>query len=81
MTTVDRWALVTPARKFEDTTYRMLTPQEIKRCMGFSADYQLRGTIKEQVWQLGNAVCPPIMAEILRRCAVIIAPAREQEVA
>ncbi len=57
MTTVDRWALVTPAKKFEETTYRMLSPQEVKLCMGFPATYQLRGTVKEQVWQLGNAVC------------------------
>jgi len=81
MTTVDRWALVTPARKFEDTTYRMLSPQEVKLCMGFSADYQVRGTVKEQIWQLGNAVCPPIMAEILKRCTVAIAPMEAQEVA
>ncbi|MBA2395089.1 MAG: DNA cytosine methyltransferase [Ktedonobacteraceae bacterium] len=81
ITTMDRWALVIPGRTFEETTYRMLTPHEVKLCMGFSAEYRVLGTKKEQVWQLGNAVCPPIMADILRRCAVAIASSDEQEAA
>ena len=59
----------------------MLTPHEVKLCMGFSAEYQVLGTKKEQVWQLGNAVCPPIMADILRRCAAVITSSEEQEAA
>jgi site-specific DNA-cytosine methylase len=53
----------------------------VKLCMGFSAEYQVLGTKKDQVWQLGNAVCPAIMAEILRPCVVAIASVEEQEVA
>ncbi|HYU73152.1 MAG TPA: DNA cytosine methyltransferase, partial [Ktedonobacteraceae bacterium] len=79
ITTVDRWALVTPARKFEETTYRMLSPEEIKLCMGFPVAYQVRGTVKEQIWQLGNAVCPAIMCEILKRCRTAVAPLGKQE--
>jgi hypothetical protein len=81
ITTMDRWALVIPGKTFEKTTYRMLTPHEVKLCMGFSAQYQVLGTKKEQVWQLGNAVCPPIMADILKHCVVVIALVGEQEAA
>jgi DNA (cytosine-5)-methyltransferase 1 len=79
--TVDRWALVIPGRKFEDTTYRMLSPQELQLCMGFSADYQVRGTKTRRVWQLGNAVCPPIMADILKRCVAAIESVKGREAA
>jgi DNA (cytosine-5)-methyltransferase 1 len=78
ITTMDRWALVIPGKTFEETTYRMLTPHEVKLCMGFSAEYQVLGTKKEQVWQLGNAVCPPIMAEILRRCVAAMTSVEER---
>ena len=59
----------------------MLTPHEVNLCMGFSGEYQVLGTKKEQVWQLGNAVCPAIMADILKRCTVAIASLEEQEAA
>jgi len=80
MTTVDRWALITPAGRFEDTCLRMLSVDEVKGCMGFPESYRLLGTAKEQIWMLGNAVCPPIMAEILKRCRAVIAPVKVQEV-
>ncbi len=68
ITTVDRWALITPAVSIEDTLHRMLNIQEVKRAMGFPESYIFKGTAKEQVWMLGNAVCPPIMTDILSRC-------------
>jgi DNA (cytosine-5)-methyltransferase 1 len=70
ITTVDRWALVTPAPsgKLEACCMRMLSVQEVKACMGFPATYQLLGSTKEQIWMLGNAVCPSIMTNILNRC-------------
>jgi DNA (cytosine-5)-methyltransferase 1 len=79
ITTADRWALVHPSARFEETRFRMLTPDEVKLCMGFSACYQVLGTKTEQVWQLGNAVCPPVMADILRRCVMVVALVGEQE--
>jgi DNA (cytosine-5)-methyltransferase 1 len=78
--TVDTWALITPAQCFEETLHRMLSVQEVKACMGFPSQYRLLGTLKEQIWQLGNAVCPPIMAHILARClAVFVEPRQEQK--
>jgi len=75
ITTVDRWALITPATRLQDTLHRMLSVQEVKLAMGFSADYHLLGTAKEQVWQLGNAVCPSVMTTLLGRClAILISP-------
>ncbi len=70
ITTLDRWALVTPdaSGTFEACRLRMLSVQEVKACMGFPDDYHLCGTAKEQVWMLGNAVCPPLMTNLLSRC-------------
>jgi DNA (cytosine-5)-methyltransferase 1 len=81
ITTVDRWALVTPGETFEDTRLRMLSVEEVKRVMGFPESYRLLGSTKEQVWMLGNAACPPIMREILERCKAIAAPVGGWEVA
>jgi DNA (cytosine-5)-methyltransferase 1 len=72
ITTMDRWALVIPARRFEDTTLRMLSVQEVKACMGFPTNYCILGSAKEQIWMLGNAVCPAIMTDILKRCLFVL---------
>ncbi len=81
ITTVDRWALVTPAKQFKDCCMRMLSVDEVKRCMGFPESYHLSGTAKEQIWMLGNAVCPPIMRNILSRCTLqMVQEAAQQEV-
>lgn len=64
VTTKDRYALVDGDRM------RMLTVAEYRRAMGFREDYILTGSRADQVKQLGNAVCPPVAAEILRQvCA------------
>ena len=78
ITTMDRWAYVVPATRFENTTLRMITPEEVKRCMGFPESYQVLGTAKQQVEQLGNAVVPAVMANILKRCTAVLAPEMEQ---
>jgi len=59
LTTTDRYSLVTGPVDINDCEFRMLTPDEIKRGMGFAADYALLGTKREQVKQSGNAVTPP----------------------
>lgn len=51
----------------EDCGFRMLQPHEIQAAMAFPADYVVTGTKREQVKQLGNAVTPPVMAELLKR--------------
>lgn len=51
------WPREVPA--VEDCTFRMLAVSEIQRAMAFTDDYQLTGTKREQVRQLGNGVTPP----------------------
>ena len=50
-------------------SYRMLTWQEIRSVMGFDPGYILHGNGREKVYQLGQAVTPPVMAWIFRRVA------------
>lgn len=66
VTTIDRFALVNPSRKGH--VMRMLQPEELKLAMGFPASYRLEaGTRRDKVKLMGNAVCPPVMASIVRR--------------
>jgi len=68
ITTVDRHALIAPvAVAVEDCGFRMLQPHEIQAAMAFPAGYRVLGTKREQVRQLGNAVTPPVMRQIVER--------------
>lgn len=65
ITTVDRFALVTPNRG--KPRMRMLQVPELKRAMGFGVRHKLNGgTRRDRVKLLGNAVCPPVMEAIVR---------------
>jgi len=65
ITTVDRFGLVQPNGKGH--TLRMLQVPELKRAMGFGNDYEMPfGTRRDNVKLLGNAVCPPVMTEIIK---------------
>lgn len=70
ITPVDRHALVTPSElpRVEDCHFRMLQPHEVGRAMAFGDDYEVRGTKRQQVQQYGNAVTPPVMEWLLKRC-------------
>jgi DNA (cytosine-5)-methyltransferase 1 len=59
ITTCDRWAVVDGERM------RMLQVPEAKAAMGFRADYVLPQTKREAMHMLGNAVCPPVAADLL----------------
>lgn len=59
ITTRDRWAVVDGDRM------RMLQVPEAKAAMGFPARYTLPETHKDALFMLGNAVCPPVAADIL----------------
>lgn len=61
LTTHDRYALVDGDR------LRMLSVDEQRAAMGFPPSYPLTGTRAEQVHQLGNAVCPPVAARVVRQ--------------
>ena len=59
LTTKARWALVDGGRM------RMVSAVEGRALMGFPASYQLPAN-EAQAWTLlGNAVCPPMAAELI----------------
>jgi DNA (cytosine-5)-methyltransferase 1 len=65
ITTVDRFALVQPGTAGHEM--RMLQVPELKRAMGFKADFVLKGgTRRERIKILGNGVCPPVMQAIVQ---------------
>ncbi len=76
VTTLDRHGLLTSERHqtgpiaVEDCGFRMLIPKEIQAAMAFPSEYQLTGTRREQVKQLGNAVTPPVMKLLMERVIV-----------
>lgn len=61
VTTRDRFALV------EDEFLRMLTVDEYRAAMGFPATYRLPTNRRLATHLLGNAVCPPVAAEVIRQ--------------
>ena len=74
ITTLDRFAYV--RRRNGVHEMRMLQVPELKLAMGFPEDYILeRGTRRDRIRLLGNAVCPPVMEHIVR---TLIAPAPQQ---
>ncbi len=50
-----------------DCGFRMLAPTEIQLMMSFAASYQVLGSRREQIRQLGNAVTPPVARWIVER--------------
>lgn len=65
ITTLDRFAYV--RRRNGVHEMRMLQVPELKLGMGFPKDYILeRGTRRDRIKLLGNAVCPPVMEHIVR---------------
>jgi DNA (cytosine-5)-methyltransferase 1 len=70
ITTVDRFALVEPGP--EGHTMRMLQVSELKRAMGFKADYLMdHGSRRENIKILGNGVCPPVMQAIVAQLEMV----------
>jgi DNA (cytosine-5)-methyltransferase 1 len=61
ITTLDRWLVVDGDRG------RILTVPEVMEFMSFPKGYYLAGTRRDQVMQLGNAICPLMAAEVLRQ--------------
>ena len=66
ITTRDRWAVI------HGDMLRMLTVKEYQAAMGFRPDYLLPPTRKKAIHMLGNAVCPPVAAELISRVAAAI---------
>ena len=64
VTTLDRFGLCEPSAA--GPTLRMLQVPEISRAMGFKDDLILRrGSRRERIMLLGNAVCPPVMEAVV----------------
>lgn len=63
ITTRDRYALV------QGDMFRFLSVNEIRRAMGFPADYCLTGNRKTDIMLLGNAVVPQVAAQLFKRLA------------
>ena len=64
VTTLDRFALVEPTP--QGHMMRMLQPTELRRAMGFPASYRFpKGTRRDKIRLLGNAVCPPVMKRLV----------------
>jgi DNA (cytosine-5)-methyltransferase 1 len=64
ITTVDRFGYVRPSKKGHEI--RMLQVPELSRAMGFPEDHVfLRGTRRDKIKLIGNAVCPPVMAAVI----------------
>lgn len=69
ITTKDRLGLVTVHGvdyMIADIGLRMLQPRELARAQGFPDDYLLTGTKSNQVAKIGNSVCPPLAAALVR---------------
>lgn len=65
ITTVDRFALLLHTQRGPEM--RMLQVPELRRAMGFGNDFQMpAGTRRDKIRLLGNGVCPPVMAAVLR---------------
>jgi len=82
VTTLERHALVTATSekpRVEDCGFRMLEPHEIQAAMAFPRDYVVIGTRREKVKQLGNAVTPPVMQLLMRRCIASLESGAQNE--
>ncbi len=65
ITTVDRFGFVRPCRDGHEI--RMLQVPELSRAMGFPEEHIFeRGTRRDKIKLIGNAVCPPVMAAVVR---------------
>lgn len=60
MRTVSHEALLTPEDVLPECGFRMLEPHELKAGMSFPNDYIILGNKRDQVKQIGNAVCPNV---------------------
>lgn len=63
ITTKDRWAII------DGNRMRMLNVDECRRAMGFRDSYKLPPGSQLAKHMLGNAVCPPVITQIIREIA------------
>lgn len=63
ITTLDRFAVVKPSAK--GYIMRMLQVPELQAAMGMDRMRLPHGTRREKIKMIGNAVCPPVMREVV----------------
>lgn len=67
ITTVDRFALVKPHPK-HGHVMRMLQVPELQTAMGMPPRLKLEaGTRRDRIKMIGNAVCPPVMRQVVKQ--------------
>jgi len=54
-----------PLRNQNGYFLRCLLPDELKQIQGFPVDYQISGSISKQITQIGNAVPPPLIRQVI----------------
>ena len=54
-----------PLRNKNGYFLRCLLPDELKQIQGFPADYKLSGSVAKQITQIGNAVPPPLIKQVV----------------
>lgn len=59
--------LFVPLRNKNGYYIRCILPDELKQIQGFPADFKLFGSKKEKVRQIGNAVPPPLIQQIVKK--------------
>lgn len=62
--------LLVPICNKKGTFVRMLLPEELKQIQGFPKDYKMEGTNKEQIIQIGNAVPPQIVKQLVEHIVI-----------
>lgn len=67
VTTKDRFGLLTPEDVLPECGFRMLEPRELKLGMSFPDEYIILGNKRDQVKQIGNAVCCLVAQAIAER--------------
>lgn len=66
VTTLDRFAYVRPTKGGHEM--RMLQPPELAAAMGFPMEHKMpNSTRREKIKLIGNAVCPRVMAAVIKR--------------
>jgi DNA (cytosine-5)-methyltransferase 1 len=64
VTTLDRFAVVKPSA--QGHKMRMLQVPELQAAMGMEDMRFIHGTRRDKIKMIGNAVCPPVMSEVVR---------------
>ncbi len=58
--------LFVPLKNRNGYYLRTILPDELKQIQGFPANFQISGNEKNKIKQIGNAVPPPLIEEIVR---------------